>query len=71
MAAARTLQRGARLHPPATTAFIISATGVTFWAILDVSVAIMRLQSRETPDRWPQSPGEFVNNVNLEYCRLQ
>jgi len=29
------------------TAFTTLATGVTFWAILGASVAIMRLQARE------------------------
>ncbi len=29
------------------TAFTAIATGVTFWTILDVSVAIMRLQKRD------------------------
>ncbi|CAN5848043.1 hypothetical protein BH23ACT11_BH23ACT11_14850 [soil metagenome] len=31
------------------TAFTTIATGVTFWAILGVTVAIMRIQERETP----------------------
>jgi hypothetical protein len=34
------------------TAFTTIATGMTFWAILGVSVAIMQIQTREDKDEW-------------------